>query len=146
MQTNEPASDAERPTTLPELQVPVGTREVINSKGHGLNRVALINVRLPVEILRQIFLRCVEIYVWPPHPELRPFALTHSQRYTALFLSQVCHSWRGITLSYPQLWKEIVMTNASFHQENPTVLVSAKVLARRLEARQTSWRSLGAVL
>ncbi|KAF9260660.1 hypothetical protein L218DRAFT_871799, partial [Marasmius fiardii PR-910] len=51
--------------------------------------------RLPVDIIREIFVRCLN-----PYP-------TRSMKDAPLLLTTICKSWRQITLETPALWSSI---------------------------------------
>ncbi|KAJ3574982.1 hypothetical protein NP233_g1401 [Leucocoprinus birnbaumii] len=62
-------------------------------------RAALSSARvLPPELVRRIFIHCVEEppITWPPSPGRLP-----------LSLAQICSGWREVALSTPELWSNI---------------------------------------
>ncbi len=68
--------------------------------------------RLPSDILRAVFLEVQISLWWNPEPsesysDSEPQALDFSQG--PWKLGHVCSAWRGIVLSYPQLWSRIVL-------------------------------------
>jgi hypothetical protein len=55
-------------------------------------------LRLPTEILSQIFLHCVGNEPRSPHPDVPP-----------LLLTRICSRWRKIALSTPHLWAKVAI-------------------------------------
>ncbi|KAI0057296.1 hypothetical protein BV25DRAFT_1441188 [Artomyces pyxidatus] len=62
--------------------------------------------RIPCELWQEIFLLCKEDRS-NAHPE---------KDHTALFLSQVCRSWRTAAILHPRLWSSVISVT---HQDSP---------------------------
>lgn len=58
--------------------------------------------KLPVEILSEIFLCVHDPFSWHIHDDL-------SLLKTAMLPGQVCHSWRTVALTTPELWSSIIL-------------------------------------
>ena len=69
--------------------------------------------KLPVELLSEIFIRCLpEIYFFLPRPTLAP-----------MLLCQICAHWRQVALATPRLWVRLSVPARPYHNASYLLLL-----------------------
>jgi len=95
-------------TFSPDLIASPLSRVCLTETPVDVNRPEVPIDKLPVELLGEIFIRCLpEIYFFSPRPTLAP-----------MLLCQICGFWRQVALATPKLWVRVYVPGRPYYNNS----------------------------
>ncbi|KAF8896387.1 hypothetical protein BD779DRAFT_1796778 [Infundibulicybe gibba] len=137
----EPAiSSEDLPELLSHMEIAGGDSGIDTPEENTISSSPHLLNRLPTEMIREIFLRCL-----PTNNFIKP-----SRHCAPILLTQICASWRTIALSDSRLWSSLELTDPRRLMESITFLAEMW-LSRAGKAplnisMHECWRSQGAII